>query len=193
MVLIQEAERFDPLQAEEGSVAPLTNPPEAYLTEKISTGRMDSAIHIEFEPFKAAVEALGGQTAILMPDPSKEYVIASQHIYWGATTPRAKHEIPHFHTEQTEIYHIVSGNATMWVQRYWEGGRWQLIYAHPGDSIVVNPQTCHFFEWVSEDADGLAYVYKNPIPGIGRPPAGKQICANCPMQNTCIRPPGFAV
>jgi mannose-6-phosphate isomerase-like protein (cupin superfamily) len=144
---------------------------------------------------RTAIAELGsGGTGMLVPDGIWPYHITCAELYFGVTTPKAI-ERPHWHFRGWEGYVVVEGEAFMLVR--WHDAvavEWERRMLHPGDTILIAPGVCHWFRWQSQD--GYAVVFKAPtIPGIGRPPNGKQQCQNgCHLyKNGCVLPDGFAI
>lgn len=162
---------------------------EDYL-EQLSNNHLVPGLLFEFEPMQAAIAREGGAMAITPQDPWKIVQIAGLPMYCGATTPRARSEIPHWHYNALEVYVVIAGSAEMWVKYHWLKD-WQRRIAHEGDMLLIQPGVCHWLRWTSDN--GFAWVFRAPnIGGVGRPPAGKQICATCPFwQNGCLGPEGY--
>jgi len=132
----------------------------------------EAGLVIEFEKMKLAIEEHGGSKAFFGFDEWESDQIHSSHAYLGL---------------QTEMYVVLDGTAEIWVKHYWESSKsWCRRVLNHGDIVIVNPQTCHFFKWRSPQ--GVAVVTKSPntIGGVGRPPASKLNCTNCPrFQKGC--------
>jgi mannose-6-phosphate isomerase-like protein (cupin superfamily) len=135
----------------------------------------------------AAVAALPrGAKGISVPDVFEPDQI-SLPIYFGVTTTHAQSEVPHWHPEQAEVYVVCEGEAEL-VSRYRWDGEWRRRVVRPGDVLIVQPEVCHWFRWLSE-SEGYALVFKAPQrAGVGRSPCGKVTCRFCP--HGCV-PEGF--
>ena len=158
-----------------------------YLEDR-ATHQGEPGLWYEGERVKDAVQQNGGATAIWVPDPTKPHHIRTD-LYYGETTPGAE-EVPHWHTEQTEAYIMVDGKAEAWVKWRWEP-KWQRRVLKKGDVILMQPEVCHWFRWLSEE--GRAAVFKaSPTSGVGQHLNGKRMCANCPhYEHGCTPPGGF--
>ncbi|MFQ5859848.1 MAG: hypothetical protein ACE5LU_29995 [Anaerolineae bacterium] len=145
---------------------------------------------IQREPLAVVMKELGAK-GISVPDPFEPYQIHLP-LYIGATTPQAKSEVPHWHADQAEAYVLMEGEAELLARYRWDDDSWVRQLGRAGDVLVVQPEVCHWFRWLS--ADGLALVFKAPQrAGVGRFPAGKVVCKFCPhYKRGCVLPAGFA-
>lgn len=161
----------------------------AYKMRRLSEFRTDPAIKIEQAELESYLAEVGGAKGISVADLLEPQQL-SLPLYIGATTPKATSEVPHWHTDQTEAYVVVYGEATMLAKYRWAVS-WTSTIARRGDLLIVHPEACHWFVWRS--ATGLALVFKAPQrAGIGKFPAGKITCNFCPhYQRTCRLPEGF--
>jgi hypothetical protein len=162
-----------------------------YLSSVTSQRLVDPVLLFEQMPLMEELKASGGATAISAADILKSFQFHSE-LYFGATTPQAGTEAPHWHTDQWEAYVLVRGEAEMLAKRRWIAKGWVTKVAAAGDVLFVQPEVCHWFRWRSEF--GLCYVFKAPQrAGLGPFPAGKVTCQNgCPESaNGCVRPPGW--
>jgi len=175
------------LDVTEIGVFPESDPVD-YLRD-LSQRQQEPGLLIEQEPLAAAMEPLGAK-GILVPDPYEPYQI-SLPLYLGVTTPRASSEVPHWHSVQTEVYHVDEGELEVLCKHRWEDNGWQRRLLHAGDTLVVQAEVCHFVRWKS--AKGACLVFKAPqVPGVGKPPAGKTTCQFCPhFRRGCVLPDGF--
>jgi hypothetical protein len=161
-----------------------------YLSSVTSRRLVDPVLLFEQMPLLEELKANGGATAISAADILKSFQFHSE-LYFGVTTPQARSECPHWHTDQWEAYVLVTGEAEMVAKRRWMDG-WTTKLAGAGDVLFVQPEVCHWFRWRS--ASGLCYVFKAPQrAGLGPFPAGKVTCDNgCPESaKGCVRPPGW--
>jgi hypothetical protein len=67
---------------------------------------------IQLEQLAKAVKPHGGGKAISPPDKFEPFQV-SLDLYIGVTTPQARTEVPHWHPDQTEAYHVVHGHLTV--------------------------------------------------------------------------------
>jgi len=161
-----------------------------YLQER-SAHQHDPGLLFEREQMRAVMKKLGAK-GISVPDPLEPFQVCLD-LYYGETTPGATSEVPHWHARQTEAYVMMEdGEAEIWAKWRWDNNGWERRVLHRGDIILMQPHTCHWFRWRSEN--GHAAVFKAPqIPGVGKPPNGKTTCTNgCPhYQRGCVPPDGF--
>src|SRR5258708_6841061 len=170
----------------DGLVKVISDP--ATFFQELGSRRLEPVLLIQGEPFRAAVEYHGAQPPP-PPDPWEPYQL-SLSLYIGGTTPQATTEVVHHHPDQTEAYVMVEGEALL-VAKYRGQADWVAHLARTGDLLIVQPDVCHWFRWQS--ARGLALVFKAPQrAGVGRFPAGKNLCAPyCQFSRGCMPPPGF--
>ena len=170
---------FDPQEDPAGFLRHLTGDPQ------------DPILGIERDPLAAALRTLGAK-GISVPDVLEPYQI-SLPLYFGATSPHATTEIPHWHPEQAEAYVLLDGEAELLAKFRWDDDGWTVRRGKPGDVLIVRPEACHWWRWRS--AEGLALVFKAPQrAGVGRFPNGKVTCQFCPhFGRGCVLPAGFPV
>ena len=134
-----------------------------------------------------------GSQSISIADTMKPFQI-SLPLYIGATSPAAnKKEEAHWRNDQAESYVIIKGKAKLYAMYRWAKG-FRVLEAEEGDTLVVQPQVCHWFQFTSKN--GLAMVFKAPQQaGKGLPPKGKTTCGDedyddkCPHTDECpLRP-----
>src|SRR5262249_12983803 len=131
-----------------------------------------------------------GSAAFSVADPYESDQLILD-LYYGETTPGAK-ETPHWHAVQTEAYIVMEGEAEFFVKWRWTDNGWQIRVARAGDIVLMQRQRCNWLRWRS--TEGRAAVFKAPqIPGVGKPPNGKQTClSGCPhYKRGCVLPEGF--
>ena len=160
----------------------------AYLLDRSAT-RREAGHLFESTQMRAALAAIGG-TGVYVPDALKPYHITNNEFYLGAATPKAI-EKPHWHFQGWEVYLVLEGEAEMLVKWHKEVD-WHRRLLRPHDWIVIAPGCCHWLRWQTEH--GYVVVFKAPtIPGIGKPPNGKQMCTNgCHLyKNGCVLPNGY--
>lgn len=161
---------------------------ENYLKDR-AAHQHEPGLLYEGEQMEVAVQQEGGGTAVSSADPHKTNQVHLD-LYYGETSPLAT-ELPHVHFDQTEAYVLFNGEAEVWVKWRWDDNGWKQRTLRAGDVILMQPEVCHWFRWRSED--GRAAVFKRQIPGVGKPPNGKQTCLNgCPhYKRGCVLPDGF--
>jgi mannose-6-phosphate isomerase-like protein (cupin superfamily) len=160
----------------------------AYLLDR-SARRREPGLVFEWNQMRAEIQALGG-TGIFVPDAIRPHHINCNEIYFGVASSRAV-EKPHHHHRGWEAYLVLEGEADMLV-KWHEEVDWQRRLLRPHDSIFIAPGVCHWLRWQTDD--GYVVVFKAPtIPGIGKPPNGKQMCTNgCHLyKNGCVLPDGY--
>lgn len=160
--------------------------PLPYLRD-VAMHRLVPLMLIELGGLKEDLARVGGAVAFSVPDPYRPEQV-DLPLYIGFTTPANAGEVEHWHADQAEAYLVVAGEAEVWGKHRWDDDGWVVRRAGAGSLVVVQPGVCHLFRWAS--ADGLAVVFKNQRPGVGRFPAGKTTCeAGCPHYNRgCVRP-----
>jgi Cupin len=171
------------------AVANDNNPPvPAYLLE-LSARSREAGHLFKFDQICRSLALING-TGIYVPDALKRPHITNSDIYLGVATPRAM-EKPHWHFRGWEVYLALEGEAEMLV-KWHEEVDWKRRLLRPRDWIVIQPGCCHWLRWHTNH--GLVLVVKAPtIPGIGKPPNGKQMCTNgCHLyKNGCVLPDGY--
>lgn len=161
-----------------------------YLLDR-SARRREAGLVFEYKQMREAIAQLdSGGTGLLVPDSLRPYHITCNEFYYGVCTPRAS-ESPHIHFRGWEAYLVLEGEAEMLV-KWHEALGWERRVLLPFDTCLIAPGVCHWLRWASED--GYCVVFKAPtIPGIGKPPNGKQTCLNCHLyKNGCVLPDGFS-
>jgi cupin len=155
----------------------------------LSVHAHDPVISVSTEALEEYLHEVGGAKGISVPDVLEPQQISAS-LYIGGTTPQALTEVPHWHPDQTEAYVILEGKAMILAKYRWQED-WVRREAQGGDLLIVQPEVCHWFSWLS--VAGLALVFKAPQrAGIGRYPAGKTICKFCPhFKRGCVLPEGF--
>lgn len=135
-----------------------------------------------------ALRGNGGAHAFSVPDAQRSDQIQLP-LYIGFTIPGNGREIPHWHTDQAEVYVIVHGEAEIVAQPYRDGDQWFTYRGGPGSLFLIAPQVCHWLRWRTDE--GLAYVFKAPQrAGLGPFPAGRTDCQHgCPMFGRGCTPP----
>jgi hypothetical protein len=162
-----------------------------YLSSVTSRRLIDPVLLFEASPLVQELKEKDGGTAISAADVLKSFQFHSE-LYFGATTPQARTEAPHWHTDQWEAYVMIKGEAEMLAKHRWVPNGWITKVASAGDVLLVQPEVCHWFRWQS--AFGLCYVFKAPQrAGLGPFPAGKVTCdRGCPEnKNGCVYPSGW--
>lgn len=176
------------IQAKHVTLERRDSDPVTYL-HTLSLRRRKPLLLIEREPLQAAMEKLGAK-GLSVPDVFEPYQL-QYPLYIGVTTPQATTEVPHWHPEQAEAYVIIDGEAELAAKHREEDNGWETEIAKAGDMLIVPPESCHWFRWRSPT--GLALVFKAPQrAGVGRFPAGKVICRDCPhYKRGCVLLDGF--
>ena len=162
-----------------------------YIASVADRRRHDPVLHFEQQFLANELIHNGGATGIAVADVLKTFQFRAD-LYFGVTSPQAKSEAPHWHTEQWEAYAIIEGGAEIVAKYRWVANGWITETLRAGDVILVQLDDCHWFRWRS--SSGLCYVFKAPqVPGVGPAPAGKVTCdKGCPHNtNGCIYPTGW--
>jgi quercetin dioxygenase-like cupin family protein len=164
----------------------------AYVLDR-SVHRLEPGLLFKHDLLRAAIEELGGAHSIVIGDPFRPFHMRG-NVYVGITTAEALSEVFHFHQQQTEIFCVLDGMAEVASRWAWAtDDDWQHRVVKHGDIIIMQPEVCHYWKWVSET--GFAAVFKAPIDpaGVGRPGlAGKTTCAFCPYVERCRLPRGYS-
>src|SRR4051794_17350216 len=97
----------------------------------------DAAIAIPFNWVEEFLLENGGAKGLSVADILEPQQISTD-LYIGGTTPRAKSEVAHWHPDQTEVYVLVHGSASVKFKYRWEQ-RWSETNLSGGEFLIVNP------------------------------------------------------
>jgi mannose-6-phosphate isomerase-like protein (cupin superfamily) len=124
----------------------------------LSARGRDAVITIAQQEMEGYLPEAGGAKGISVADVLEPQQISTD-LYIGATSPLAATEVPHWHPKQTEVYFVVHGQAQI-LAKYRADAEWNTTPLVSGDLLIVQPETCHWFRWISKQ--GLIQSSANP-------------------------------